>query len=67
VRELAPAFSFYGGHFGLTSPNNLKPHPLESATYEMLFCKSFLLIFMQFHAGHDRDFNLVARLSASTA
>jgi hypothetical protein len=48
----APAF-FLGAAIPPALPGSKQPktHPLESITYEMLFCNSFVLTFMQNDGG----------------
>ena len=52
MRELALAFLFLGAASPtLPSPKQSKSRPLESIIYEMLFCNSFLLTFIQNDGG----------------
>jgi hypothetical protein len=50
-RGLAPASVLSEGISLFASPKQAKSRPLESSTYEIRFCKPFVLIFMQNDGG----------------
>lgn len=64
-------FSFLKLFSAFAGPKQPKLRPLESTDYEMLSCKSFLLLFIQIHGGayrtpNSRNRSLQRRLPAAS-